>query len=225
MASDSSKKRNESLKILEIKRINVNGSYKDRISYTFEGEKDNITINWKKYASDYERKRKARKIVESRVNQNFNREEIEHIRKHKVTSKPLKKERRRGYYYSGIRAFLIVQYKNNTPFFFPVKGGTTSYTISNNIKEGQMLKNLFNVNKQGEYEKFMYWYEQSKSNKDIYIYGGWTYKRVFSPTGSFNGDSEYVDYIQRTFRGNASPSTINRLKNRRERDIVPRLPI
>ena len=200
MASEKEKELNQSFEIHSIKRVNLNGSYKDEIKYSFEGKKGKTYNNWKPQRTERQRKLLARKIVESRATIPYSKEEINHIETHKVTPRPLKKERRKGFYYSGCRAHIVVQFKNQTPFWFPSKGGTTSYTISNNIPESKMLKHLLDVNDSGAYDKFKYWLDESKKNKNIFIYGGYTYKRVFSATGSFNGDSEYVDYVQRIFR-------------------------
>jgi len=206
---------NETFKVLSIKRVNLNGNYKEKISYTYENKKHIIYNNWHTGKSMTSRKRLARKIVESRVNQSFDESEKRHLLKHKVTPKSRVKEIRKGYYYSGIRAHIVVQYKSTTPLWFPKKNGTTSYTIANNKNEKQMLKALFDLNEEGEYENFVFWLNKRKTDKNVFIYGGYTYKRVFSPTGSFNGDSEYIDFIQRIYKGNSGTQTINRLSNRR----------
>jgi len=216
---------NETFKVISIRRVNYNGSYKDKIKYTFNGKEDTLYNNWKPNRSLTERKRLARKIVESRVTVPYDTKEKQHISTHTVSPKSLKKERRKGFYYSGCRAHIVVQYKNNTPFWFPKKGGTSSYTISNNKSEKDMLRNLLELNQGGDFQKFTFWLNESKTNKDVFIYGGWTYKRVFSPTGSFNGDSEYIDFVQRIFKGNNGVQTINRLMNRREGDSIPKFKI
>lgn len=125
--------------------------------------------------------------------------------------------RKQGNYFSYCFCNIIVRYKNQTPFHFPDKGSTNVSIRARNLTEVQALHSvLYGDN----LEQFRFWLKKSRKDKNVYIYGGWTYKRTFSKTGSFNGDTVFLDFLQREFLGNNGYVTHNKLGKYRKGDVV-----
>lgn len=208
------------IEIIRTKRVNRNGRYYDRVTYrTKEGESKTVYSLWSSKNTQEQRLRINKQKAVYRENELKNEYQI---RKKKRQIAPKRKTKKKGFYMTSIRGHIVVRYKNTTPFFFPQTGETTSHVRAVNESEKGMLKTLLLPE---EYEQFKHWYDRSKKNKNIYIFGGWTYKRAFSATGSFDGDSRYLDWVERRFLGNNGMETIDRYRQYRDNQPEKRLTI
>jgi hypothetical protein len=202
----------EDIEIIKTKRINKNNRYYDKITYkNAEGEQKTVLSVWTNRKTQ-EQRLKDNKLKALQRENDIKVESQIRKRKSQIAPKSTKYQKKKGFYVTSIRGHLIVRYKNTTPFHFPTKGSTTSIVRARNDTESGMLQELFG----DDYEELKHWFNRAKQNKNIYIYGGWTYKRAFSQTGSFNGDSKYLDYYERRFLGNNGIETIDKFREFRD---------
>lgn len=192
--------------ITKIKRVNRRNRYENKIDVVIDGEPETRYYAWSPKLAGEAKKTHYQKVLEAESQSgNENKADyIKHSRKFAsestVQRKKSYKEREGVYYQSSIKIYLVVQHKNQTPFFFPQRGQSNFVVISASRSEKQMLKAV--LKRASDYEAFNYWMRQfSKGNKDVRIYYGWTYKRFYSATGSFNGDTRYTDFKETRFEG------------------------
>lgn len=205
--------------ITDIKRINLKGQYYDRVSYEVDGEQKYFFYKWYSPESESYAQQQARggKIKFYRIylenrDKDKLKEDFLEKKKYKVHPTATKNVVGNPFYQSFIKIFLVIRYKNHTPFYFPEKGDSNAIVYSNNYSETQMLKLVLQNHK---YQEMRYWIERAKSNSNISINYGWTYKRVYSRTGSFNGDTVYLNWDEVRFNGTNRGIRINHLKGLR----------
>lgn len=208
------------VKILYVKRINRNGRYYDDIRYEEDGKAKRSVRLWKpkdpvtkKYVPKEKRTHKYKASLDVKASE---KKVLSYVQKKQkqIRRQSPKQVGKKGFYQSSIKAYIVVRYKNTTPFFYPVKGESSYLMRSANVTEKSMLRSLLMG---GQYEELRAWLKKFKVGGDIYIFGGWTYRRSFSATGSFDGDAEYLDYVERRFNGNNAMRTINRFKRYQKR--------
>lgn len=212
------------IKILSIKRqrrvIHGEGRYVNVIKYEYEGRKkvhEGIYV----HNENIEQRIDRMKNVVWDKEKDFATDKSLHQKKQQIAKTSPPTQKKRGYYFSSIKMSVIIRHKHQTPYHFPKKNRTNQVIRARNLTEKELLRNVLGE----EYDTFKWWYDNAKENKNIYIYGGWTYKRTFSRTGSFNGDSIYIDYIQRIFQGNKGLRTINKFDRYRTRDTTKKIRI
>lgn len=200
--------------IIYTRRINRGGRYYERIAYDERGKRKYSTRLWKpkdkvtgKYKSPEEKEKGYQRDLEVKASEYKVRNYVNRKEK-QIRKRTPERIRTKGFYESSIKLSIIVQYKKTTPFHYPSRGDGTFLTRSGNHNEREMLKSIL----MNQYDEFKAWINKFTAGGDIYIYYGWTYRKTFSPTGSFDGDAQYLDYIERRFNGNAPMRTINRFR-------------
>lgn len=206
--------------VISVKRTGKKGEYYDHVK-AYDGKKifyrDYVYRNKLKNREDYYGKVIRGELLHS------NKKYAKVIREKKeeqIRNTAPKQVRGKGYYQTSIKMFLIARYKNKTPFFIPPQRKSSITIVSNNRSEKYMIRSHLNYCGEGNYEDFNYWMDRWKANKEVKIFGGWTYKRTFSGTGSFNGDTQYLDFVERRFSGRKM-NTYNYFKMYRKKQQQP----
>lgn len=206
------------VKVLKVKRIAKNGRYYDQVTYTDqEGKRKTLEAVWRRDLAkedrikEYSARAKAIENEEERTEYLYQR-----ANRIRPTSPRYSKKKAKPFYQSFIRVYIIVRYRNQTPFYYPKKGRWTTITRSRNLTEKQMLLSCLN---EDELTELKFWLDKGKTDKDVHVFHGWTYKRIISETGSFNGDTKYLDWYKREFIGSATPVTIDFLAPFRKRAV------
>ena len=186
----------------------LKGRYKNQIKYKVDNKvKSGEYIYIKNESLDAKTKRLRGNVV-AKENEITTINDLKFKNK-KVAKISTKSQKKKGFYFSSIKISLIVRYRSQTPFHFPSTTKTNNITRAKNLTELQMLNSVLYDD---DREQFNYWYKRGLSDKNIHIFGGWTYKRIFSRTGSFNGDSLYIDFYKREFQGSSRTKIVNFLK-------------
>lgn len=203
--------KSEEIEVISTKRVARNGRYYDRITYSYEGKQQTTYSVWTNRLTQEQRLKNNKLRALQRENEI--KSDLQILKKQKqIAKKSQRSQKKKGFYVTSVRGHVIVRYKNSTPFYFPTKGSTTSIVRARNDTERGMLQELFG---DADLEQFKHWFDRAKKSKQIYIYGGWVYKRAFSQTGSFNGDSKYLDWVERRFLGNNGFETIDKYRQYR----------
>lgn len=204
-----------------VKRVTRNKRYYDRVTIREDGKTRTYYRLW-----DPKQPREQRLIE---YENHYKALATEHRVKRFVKSKrsqveprsiPQKKSRTKGkkvYYQSSIKLGVIVRHKNGTPFHYPTVGESNYLMRSTNATEESMKKSILGL-RSGGYQELQGWLARFKPGGDVYVFGGWTYRRAYSRTGSFDGDARYLDYKEVRFRGNRRPLIIDHFKTVRGRE-------
>ena len=190
----------------------IKGRYKNKVKYKVD---DNIKTAEYIYIKNEKLDTKVKRIREnivSKENEAIKRTDLR-FKNNQIAKKSTKSQKNRGFYFTSIKINIIVRYRFETPFHFPTKNKTNSITRARNLTEKQILNSILYDE---DMEQFKMWYKRGLTDKNVHIFGGWTYKRVFSRTGSFNGDTLYLDYYKREFLGSSNSKITNFLKEYQE---------
>lgn len=207
------------IEIIDTKRIKFTnedtnkGEYYIKVSYNIENEQNTKYFKWYNPNSESGKIQSARGrniwYKEQIINDLKDKEKEDFlIKQNKKVAQKETKKLKNVFYQSFIKIHVIIRYKNNTPFFFPEKDGTNVELYSNNYSEKVMLDIVLG---EAKYTELKYWIERAKNNSNISIIGGWTYKRIYSASGSFNGDSVYMNWDEVRFNGTNRGKKINHL--------------
>lgn len=211
------------VKVLKVKRISKNGRYYDLVTYIDEtGKKKTLEAVWRRDLPKEDRIKEYSARAKTIENE---QERSEYLYKKADRIQPTsprysKKKKGSVFYQSFIRVYIVIRYRNQTPFYYPKKGRWTTITRSRNVTERGMLLSCLN---EGELEELKFWLEKGKTDPGVQVFHGWTYKRIISTTGSFNGDTKYLDWFKREFVGSATPVTVDFLQPFRKRAITKEL--
>lgn len=197
-----------SINIISTQRFLRDGRYYEKVTYkNEEGKLNTLEAIWRRKVPKHERIREYELRAKTAEHERMTEEKLERRRDAiKKTSTRYSKEK--VFYQSFIKVYIIVRYGNNTPFYYPKRGRWSTITRSKNVTERGMLLSCMTAE---ELEEFKYWLEKGKTDSKVRVFHGWTYKRIISSTGSFNGDTKFLDWYQRQFVGSVKPVTIDYL--------------
>jgi len=199
-------------KILNITReriYDINGRFSlyDKVIYNQNGKTKFILYPYQRNVSKLEKFDFYEEKI--RFNNEFFSEEAYLSRnRKKIAPQSVKRLPQQGFYKTFIKIYIIFRYRGKTPFYYPEKGDISSLLVAKNSSETNMLKSVLD----SSYSDFKLWLHQAKTNNNIQIYEGWTYKRFFSTTGKFNGDTIILDWKETKFNGTNRGRTFDRLK-------------
>ena len=204
--------------IAETRRVNRGGKYYDRVLILEDGRRITRYRKWNpkkgnKATRTLQYEQQYKELSTDRRARRFVKDKSRQVRQRSVKQVTTKKK---GYYLSTIRFSVIVRYKNQTPFHYPTLGGTSFIERSGNITEESMIRSILGL-ESGAYQDWTAWRDRFVPGGDVHIFYGWTYKRAFSRSGSFDGDAEYLDFRETRFRGNSSPVKIDRFDKLRKK--------